>query len=149
VSKGLPEASLDNKKSVIEAKLRSPVTTSRGASVYRMPTTTPYEMILVWYEGDTATRILAVHRLKPGFQEKDVSQALAQAWGRDVDAFGFICRQDGEKGDILGTSYWHDDRVRIQTFVKREDDGNRLLTEWRFWPVPAWNAVARPGPERR
>lgn len=145
VLRGVPGCGIDDVRGTVEAALRAPVTTTaEGAVVYRLPASSPYEMVLVWYEGDRVSRLMAVHRDRPGAQPKDVAQALSQAWGRNVDTLGFICRQDGERGRSLGAYYWHDDRVRVQTFVRREDQGQRLLTEWRSWPIAADKAVARP-----
>jgi hypothetical protein len=146
VERGVPGCGLDDKRAAVEAALRGPATSSGDAAVYRLPATSLYEMALVWYEGDRVSRILAVHRQRPGgTQPKEVEQALSAAWGRTVDALGFICRQEDDRGKVLGSYFWHDDRVRVETFVRQDDEGLRLLTEWRYWPIAKARAVARPG----
>ena len=121
----------------ISNKGRNPVvSTSEGALVYRAPKDSPYEMFLVWYGMDNkATRILAFHRARPTAEEKDIADALNRDWGKNVATLGFIRRQLPASGSQLGAYYWNDDRVRVKTWAETNDNGQRLLTEWRYWPV--------------
>ena len=111
---------------------------SDGASVYRGPKDSPYEMVLVYYDADSkATRIVAVHREIPPSDPKDVTSALNRVWGKDIGTFGFLRRQLPPAGSQLGAYYWNDDRVRIRTWAEASDKGPRLRTEWRYWPIGA------------
>lgn len=123
-------------RKALEAAWGKPATKSDTADVFRMTEKSGYEMALVWFDGDRAARVLAVHRGRlSGEQPEQVSKALLQAWGRDVDGLGVVRRETGRRGDVLGALYWHDDVVRVRTFVQAEDGGPRQLTEWRAWPV--------------
>ncbi len=145
LERGAPSCRLDDPRSALEATLGGPAAHAGDAAVYRQPASSPYEMVLVWYDGGRVSRLQAVHRARPaGVKPQDVAQALATAWGRQVDKLGFVCRQEGEEGKVLGAYYWHDDRVRVETLVRQEEQGPRLLTEWRYWPIPRSSAVARP-----
>jgi hypothetical protein len=122
-------------KEEVHKALRGPASVSGGAEVYGQPADSPYEMLLVWYEAGKVTRIVAVHRDRPASgAEKDVPVTLSQVWGQDIDNLGFIRRQEGERGQVAGAYFWHDDRSRVQTFVQNTDQGTRLMTEWRRWP---------------
>ncbi len=69
---------------------------------------------------------------------------MSLAWGRDVAGLGFIRRQEGERGHIRASNFWHDDCTRVETFVQEDDQGDRLMTEWRSWSTkqPATTAEA-------
>jgi hypothetical protein len=133
---GLPGCSLGDRRESVEAAWKGPATTSGGASVYRQPAKSPYKMVLVWYRADRVNRILAVHRGDVETDTKSVGANLQRVWGRNFDALGAVRRQEGKHGSVLGSYFWHDDRTRVQTFVRLEEDDGRLLTEWREWPLP-------------
>ncbi len=130
---GVGGCRLGDTKEQVRTALKAPAATSGGADVHRQPADGPYEMVLVWYVDGKVSRILAVHRVRPGMQEKDVAAALSQAWGHDVAALGMVRRQEGEHGRVLGSYFWHDDRTRVETFVQNDDQGVRLMTEWKPW----------------
>jgi hypothetical protein len=91
-------------------------------------------MLLVWYRAGKVERIVAVHRARPTGKEKDAPTELGQVWGRDIDNLGFLRRQEGERGQVVGSYFWHDDRSRVESFVQNTDQGPRLMTDWRRWP---------------
>lgn len=134
VSTGLTNCELGQERREVESKLGMPVTRNEGGEVYRMPSSSPYEMVVVWYESDRVSRILAIHRERVGSTPKEVEQALAKAWGKNLDALGYVFRQDGARGQVLGAYNWHDDRVRVRLTVQVTDQGARLMTEWRTFP---------------
>jgi hypothetical protein len=68
---------------------------------------------------------------------------LQKVWSQDVDELGAIRRKDAKRGSVLGSFFWHDDSTRVQTFAQMEDQGARVLTEWRAWPVPAAKTLAK------
>jgi hypothetical protein len=120
----------------VEEYFKSPATTSAdGASVYRTAPSSPYEMVMVWYSGDRVSRLVAVQRDRPGSMPREVTEALNQTWGKNFEEFGYIARMEGANGHVLGAYAWHDDRVRIRTSVQTTDQGPRIMTEWRYFPV--------------
>jgi hypothetical protein len=136
VHQGPAGCSLGDTKEQVEQVLKAPAAASGGASVYRQKKSSPYEMLMVWYTGGRASRIVAVHRKRTRTDANELATALQQAWARDLDALGAVSRQDGRHRSVLGSYFWHDDRTRVQTFVQQEDQTGRVLTEWREWPVP-------------
>lgn len=144
VSQGVPGCQLGDKKDDVEKTRKAPVTQADGADVYRLPASSPYEIAMVWYERGRVVRILALHRDHPGSQPKEVAAALTAIWGKHVDTLGFVRRQEGAHGDVLGAYYWHDDRTRVRISIQNTEQGTRMMTEWRTWPVQADRTVARP-----
>jgi hypothetical protein len=136
LAQGLPGCALGDTRASVEAAWKKPAAASGGASVYRQPATSAYQMVLVWYQADRVSRIVAVHRGDVGAEEKAVTGALKRAWGQHIDGLGAVRRQEGRRDPVLGAFFWHDDRTRVQVFVRLEDGTGRLLTEWREWPVP-------------
>jgi hypothetical protein len=132
------------REEVHKASVAAPGLTG-GAEVYAAPADSPYEALMVWYEKAKAARVVAVHRARPGMAAREVTGALQQAWARDLDRLGFVRRQEGKKGTVLGAYFWHDDRTRVQTFVQDTEKGPRVFTEWRPWPV----AAKKPATARR
>jgi hypothetical protein len=115
-------------------KLPEPPPTTGGAVILGQPDSSPYEVVLVWFEGDKASRILAVHRAKVA---ADPAGALRQAWAADMDRLGYVRRQEGRQALTLGAYGWHDDRTRVRIFVSETEKGVQMFTEWREWPVVA------------
>lgn len=137
VSDGFARCKLGDTRESVEAYFKSPATTSEGGEVYRTADSSPYEMVVVWYEAGKVSRVLAVHRPHSGGTPKEVVVTLNAAWGKDIDNLGAICRQQGELGQVLGVYWWHDDKVRVRTAVQSTDQGPRIMTEWRTFPIAA------------
>jgi hypothetical protein len=135
ITPGLSGCRLGDTKEAVVAALKAPVTKSGSADVYRLPPRSPYEMALVWYRDGKVVRIIAVDRTRPASDDRGIAAALSGAWGRNLDELGFIRRQEGARGDVAGSYFWHDDVTRVQAFVQTADDGARLMTEWRAWPL--------------
>jgi hypothetical protein len=133
VTAGVKGCRVGDAKEVVHAALKQPVALSGGADVHRQPANSPYEMILVWYAGGKVSRLVAVYRLRPGTKEEDVTAALGKAWGQDAAGLGALRRQEGERGRVLGSYFWHDDLTRVEAFVQNDDQGPRLMMEWRNW----------------
>jgi hypothetical protein len=106
--------------------------------VLGQPANSPYDLVLIWFDHDRAARIIARHKLKNGqpLRYDQVAPALQEAWGMNVDRLGALRRQNGAWGQVLGTYGWHDDKTRVVTHVQDMDEGPRVLTEWREWPLP-------------
>ena len=130
-------------KEDVQKALGAPAAKSGGGDVHGQLPSSPYEMLLVLYGNGKVSRILAVHRAKPSGKESDVPAVVGQVWGRDIDNLGFIRRQEGERGQIAGSYFWHDDRTRVETSVQNTDQGARLMTDWRVWPLVDGKPVAK------
>ena len=135
LGQGPAGCALGNTRESVEAALRAPATSAGGASVYHQPAKSPYESIQVWFAGGKVSRIVAIHRGRTGTQPAEVAGALRQGWGRDIDALGALRRQEGRRGALLGSYFWHDDRTRVQLLVRLDGDNGRVMTEWREWPL--------------
>ncbi len=109
--------------------------TPDGALALTQPKTSPYDVVLVWFENDKVSRVVARHRQKGALNYNDVPKALQEAWSRDLDTLGVVRRQDAASGQILQGYGWHDDVTRVRIFGQDSSDGPRLLTEWRDWPI--------------
>jgi hypothetical protein len=108
-----------------------------------MPTASPYDVLLVWYEGGKVSRLIARHRNPKPLPPAEVGTALQEAWSRDLDRLGYVRRQDGPHGQVLQAYGWHDDRTRVHIFAQETEEGPRLFTEWREWPVPSQAVAAK------
>jgi hypothetical protein len=137
---GVERCSLGDSRDAVHSAWRT--VESGGADVFRLPASSPYEFAMAWYEAGKVSRIVAGHRHRPGADPKEVAAALQKAWRRDFDRLGFVCRQEGAQGAVLGRYGWHDDRTRVQTWVQDTESGPRTFTEWRRWPVTPDKPVA-------
>jgi hypothetical protein len=142
VSRGPTGVSLGEAKKKVEETLKAHGT-SGGATVFRAPSKGPHESYLVWYRDGKVDRIVGVQKARPGVLPEEVAGALQKSWGRDADELGAIRRKDDKRGAILGAYGWNDDTTRVQTFAQMDDQGARVVTEWRTWPVPAAKTVAK------
>jgi hypothetical protein len=107
--------------------------TADGAIPLVPARTSPYDLVLVWFEGGKVTRVVARHRAAVTPRGNDYSAALQEAWSRDIDHLGWLRRQEIAEGGAVQAYAWNDDRNRIRTFVQDSEQGPRLLTEWREW----------------
>jgi hypothetical protein len=114
-----------------------PTSAGNGAEVLPMPATGPYDLLLVWYEDGKVSRLIARHRTKAALKADAVGSALQEAWAAQFDQLGYIRRQDGPHGAVLGGYAWHDDTTRVRIFVQDLDGVPNLFTEWRSWPIAA------------
>ncbi len=112
-------------------KVARPVTTEEGALVLT-PERGPYNALLVWFKGPDAVRVLARHSL-PSNPSKPVSrtQAVTEAWGRDLRSLGWPRRQDLAPDRTVQSMGWNDERTRVRIFWSESDKGPQLFTEWR------------------
>src|SRR5262249_14778717 len=125
-----------DKAAVLKAwKAEQAQPTADGAIVLAPPASSLYDAVLVWFENDKVSRVLARHRAAVTARGSDFSAALQEVWSRDIDRLGWLRRQESAESSA-GQGYgWNDDRTRVRTFVQDSDQGPRLLTEWREWPV--------------
>jgi hypothetical protein len=115
--------------------ITQPTTIEDGALVLRPPQGSPFDALLVWFDSsDRATRIVARH-VPSGANLGSAaqwSQAVLDAWGRDIATLGWHRRQDVTSNEVLQGLGWHDDRTRVRIFWQESDTGPpRLYTEWK------------------
>lgn len=145
-SRGVEACNLGDRKSDVLQRYRitNPQVTAEGAIYFGQPDHSPFDLVMVWFENDKATRIVAQHKLKDGqpMKVEQISAALQETWARNLDRLGMLRRQNGPWGQVYGTYGWHDDKNRVVTHVQdTEKFGPRTFTEWCEWPVPV-KAVA-------
>ncbi len=115
--------------------VKQPPTAANGAEVLAAPEGSPYDLLLVWSDNGGVSRIIARHRDKPAGSDEGVAAALQQAWARNIDRLGYVRRMEGPRGQVKGAYDWHDDVTRVRTFVQDTEQGPRVFTEFRTWPV--------------
>ncbi len=112
-----------------------PVTTEDGGLLIRPTGPSPYDAVIVWFQGDRIDRIVARHAGTVNQSKGDPNQwgkAVTDAWGQDLSTLGWPRRQDFTPHEALQSLGWHDDRTRVRTFWQEEDGGTvHLFTEWR------------------
>jgi hypothetical protein len=116
-------------------KVSKPQVAAGGAEVLAPPAGSPYDLLLVWSDAGKVTRVIARHKSRVSLQE---------AWARDIDRLGCVRRRDGRRGQVLEAYGWHDDAIRVRTFIQDTEKGPQLFTEWRSWPVEAPKVAAQP-----
>ncbi len=116
-------------------KVTQPTTTADGALVLSSAGPGPYDVLLVWFEKDRATRIVARHSQTgvTATQIGQMVQVLLDATSRQIRTLGWPRRQDFLQ-DTLQSMSWHDDVLRIRIFWQESDNGPpRMFTEWKLW----------------
>ncbi|HWG44905.1 MAG TPA: hypothetical protein VN688_19180 [Gemmataceae bacterium] len=116
---------------------------SNGAEVLFLPAKSPYDVLLIWYDNDKVSRLIARHRNPKTVKYEEVGAALQQAWSADLDRLGYLRRQDGPLGQVMQAYSWNDDRTRVRIFAQETEEGIRLFTEWREWPIPAKTVASK------
>ncbi len=107
-----------------------PVIAGDGALVLRPAQGSPFDAFLIYFGNDHAMRIVARH--VPNANRANPSQAVIEAWGRELPTLGWPRRQDQVVNDILQSFGWHDDRTRIRIFWQETETGPpRIFTEWK------------------
>jgi hypothetical protein len=138
-NRGVALCALGDSRSLVHLRhgVSRPQVLSNGAEYFAEPEDSPYDVLLVWYEKDRVSRIIARHRDKQPIPAEGTTAALQQAWGQRIDHLGYVRRIEGPRGQVLGAYHWHDDVTRVRTFVQETDKGGHLFTEFRNWPVAA------------
>jgi hypothetical protein len=135
--RGVEGCGLGDKQAEVRKHWRvsDPLLAANGAEVLMMPEKSPYDLLLVWYDSDKVSRIIARHRQPKSIKADEVGAALQQAWAADLDHLGFLRCQDGALGQVLQSYGFHDDRTRVRLFAQETEEGIRMFTEWRPWPI--------------
>lgn len=111
--------------------------TADDALVLAPPPSSPYDVVLVWFEKDVAQRLVARHKRQSQAGARNagsssLAPALTEAWGRDLRVLGWPRRQEVTAQEALQSLAWHDDRTRIRMFWEETESGvTRLFTEWK------------------
>ena len=109
-----------------------------GALVLSPKTAGSYDVLLVWFDGDRVTRIVARHaEAAPAkASPNQLTKLLSEAWGRDARSFGWPAYQETSEGQELRGLGWHDERTRVRLFWQESQNGpSRLYTEWKELPA--------------
>jgi hypothetical protein len=143
-TRGIPNCHLgDARADVLTNWPTTQPTTPDGGLVLGQAPTSPYDLAIVWFENEKVSRIVARHRVKGTLNYNDVPRVLQEAWSRDLDTLGVIRRQDAPLGQLLQGYGWHDDVTRVRIFGQDGEDGPRMFTEWREWPVVVKTSTAK------
>jgi hypothetical protein len=113
--------------------IEKPVVVGDGALVLTPAEPRAYDALLVWFENDRVSHIVARH--EPGNTKPtnptEWGEAVTLAWRRELGLLGWPCRFDLLKSGALQSLAWRDERTRIRIFWQESDDGAiRLYTEW-------------------
>jgi hypothetical protein len=111
-----------------------PVITGDGGWVLRPSAPRVYDAILVWFDHERVSRIVA--RYEPDNITRTTTaqwaDAVTAAWYREISLLGWPRRHDLARSGVLQSLTWYDERTRVRTFWEETDDGSiRLLTEWK------------------
>jgi hypothetical protein len=112
-----------------------------GSETFRAPADSPYQHGMFWTENGKVKRVVAAHKAGDG-KTRDAAQMLVEAWTRELDKLGYVCRVEQAHGLTLGAYFWHDDKTRVRLFVQDTEEGPRVFTEWLAWPLPEKKSVA-------
>ncbi|TMQ32584.1 MAG: hypothetical protein E6K70_17775 [Planctomycetota bacterium] len=113
-----------------------PDTTADGAWIIRPDASSPYDVLLVWFDKDQVTRIVARHTpVTRNSGSTSWGQIITEAWTRDVRSFGWPRQQQLVGNDMLQALGFHDERTRVRIFWQENDDGSvKVFTEWKELP---------------
>jgi hypothetical protein len=125
---------------------KQPHKLGNGAEVLTEPVASPYDVLLVWYEKGKVSRIIGRQRAKSGVAANEVGAALQTAWSVNIDHLGYVRRFEGQRGQVQAAYGWHDDVTRVRTFAQETEEGIRLFTEFRDWPVAVKTVAAKSTP---
>jgi hypothetical protein len=94
-----------------------------------------YDAVIVWFEKDRVSRIVArfpAATVQAGKKPPTASDLITQAWGRSIKSLGWPTRQDAFADGSVQTLGWHDDMTRVRIFAQDSEDGlSRIFTEWK------------------
>jgi hypothetical protein len=127
-------------------QVTKPVTAPKVDLVLYPPKKSPYDVLMIWFEGDRVARILARHRLAgPANDKTSSSQLVTDAWGRELRSFGWPGHSDFGPDQQLGSMGNHDDRTRVRVYSQTSEAGQpRVYTEWKQVGPLRKAALARP-----
>jgi hypothetical protein len=105
-----------------------------GALVVAPKAPVPYDVLLVYFDGDRATRVVARYKqpAPPRATPAQLTKQLTEAWGRDARDLGWPVRQDVTDAQALQGLAWHDEHTRVRLFWQEAESGpQRLYGEWK------------------
>jgi len=89
----------------------------------------PYDSVLVWFDGDKASRIAARVRLDAATAGAP-AKALPISWARDYGTFGWPWRQD-VVGRLPQSFTTFDTRTRYRLYWLENAQGTHVMAEWK------------------
>jgi hypothetical protein len=110
------------------------------------PKNSRYDAYLIWFEGDKVSRVVARHRAAKADSSNPakIDKALTDAWGRDLQAFGWACRHEFNADEELQGVGWFDERTRVRTYWQETESGKQyVFTEWTNVAAPIKTAGAK------
>ncbi len=92
-----------------------------------------YDAVLVWFDKDKVSRIVARHVRPSGPAAKlSPGDLVMQTWARSLRSLGWPQREDVAGEKTIQSLGWFDDQVRIRIFWQESDEGPpRIFTEWK------------------
>jgi len=114
-------------------KVDKPVVTEDGAMLLRPPSSSPYDALLVWFDGDKIARVVARQAREEERSNPDQwSRALHEVWSQEGAVYGWPRRVDMAPHNNLQGLGWHDDEKQIYVFWREANDGTaHIYREWR------------------
>jgi hypothetical protein len=118
--------------------VKKPVTTGDGALVLNPKPPQPFDAILVWFDRDRVSRVIARRGGVPGSGgPQQMASAMSEWWGREIRQLGWPGRQDFTPHNVLHSMAWLDETTRVRQFWQEKDDGtSHIFMEWRDIPTP-------------
>jgi hypothetical protein len=111
-----------------------PILTDDGALVLQPEQSGAYDALLVWFDHDVVSRVVARHVFAKdaAADAAQAAQALLAHWQQEAGHLGWPSRQDTARTRDLQCIGWHDGRTRIRSFWQAGDKGEyQVFTEWR------------------
>jgi hypothetical protein len=114
-------------------KVDKPVVTEDGAMLLQPPSSSLYDALLVWFDGDRVARVVARQAREEERSNPDQwSRALHEVWSREGSVYGWPRRVDMAPHNNLQGLGWHDDEKQIYVFWREANDGTaHIYREWR------------------
>lgn len=124
LSRGAEEIVLGMPRSEVVARGATP---HEGALLLKPKADSPFDSVLVWFENELVSRVVASYRETGG---QSAAKQLPVNWGRELRTVGWPWRQDyaDNQPQSWTTS---DDRTRYRLFWQEDNLGTHVLAEWR------------------
>jgi hypothetical protein len=113
-------------------QVTKPVKTPKVDLVLYPTGKSPYDVLLVWFDGDKAARVVARFRNPAAKEKVGAGQTITDAWGRSMKACGWPSHHDFGSNQELTSMGTHDDKTRFRIYSQLSDDRtSRAFAEWK------------------
>jgi hypothetical protein len=115
-------------------KIATPTLTSDFGTVLNPGDKSPYEVYVVYFEGERVSRIVARFRQTGELltQPAAAGKAMTTAWGQHAQAFGWPWQQTFNRQGHLQAWSNHDDATLVRIFWQNyNESGLRVVAEWK------------------